>query len=136
MKTIAILLICFTVSMMADGTITRVEVTTPDNSLPVTTLPIRPVRPVHPIVRPTVVYQDNYYNTEYNNCTQYMETITQKDEEILALKVELEALKRKEQERLQETLKADHEAQMKAYEMRKSSVKSKNSIQISTDPVK
>ena len=134
MKTIAILLICFTVSMMADGTITRVEVTTADK--PVTTLPIHPVRPVHPIVRPTVVYQDNYYNTEYNNCTQYMETITQKDEEILALKAELEALQRKEQQRLQETLKADHDAQIKAYETRKSSVKSKNSIQISTDPVK
>jgi len=135
MRLIVILLIGFTVSMMADDTITRVEVTTPDNSLPVT-LPIRPVRPVHPIVRPTVVYQDNYYNTEYNNCTQYMETITKKDEEILALKAQLQALKSKEQQHLQETLKTEHEAKMKAYEARKSSVKSNNSIQISTDSVK
>jgi hypothetical protein len=97
--------------------------------------PIRPIRPVNPIVRPVIVHQDNYYNTNYNDCSSYIELLAQKDEEILALKEEVSLLRSKEQVHLQKSLKATHDAELKKFETRQNSVKTHNSISISKEPI-
>jgi len=114
---------CLCVDAFGDGIIKEIE------KVPNVTLSIvKPIRPVHSIVRPVVIYQDNYNHTEYNNCTQYMETITQKDEEILALKSELNALKSKENRKMSKALKKSYDAELEKFDDRKSGIKTKNSI--------
>jgi len=101
-------------------------------------LPIeKPERPivklplVKPVVNTGVVYQDNYYNTNVeNNCQQYMDQLNEKESEIAALKQEIDRLKAIEAKHLQDTLKAKHDKEMSAFDNRKNSVRSKNSISI------
>jgi len=92
----------------------------------------RPVRPVVPItINPGVVYQDNYYNHNVvNSCQSYMDQITKLNQEIADLKREVERLRAIEAAHLQKKLKAEHQKDMNAFENRKSSIKSKNSIKI------
>ncbi len=106
--------------------------------IPRPTLPVeKPDRPVfvHPPVRPIVntgiVYQDNYYNTNVvNSCQKYMDDIDALNAYIDQIEKELAALKAKENARLQKTLKEKHQKELDAFDNRKSSVKSKNSIEI------
>lgn len=100
------------------------------------TIPALPIeKPERPIVKPVVntgvVHQDNYYNTNVeNNCQQYIDQLNEKESEITALKQEIDRLKAIEAKHLQDTLKAKHDKEMSAFNNRKNSVKSKNSISI------
>ena len=105
-------------------------------------------RPVHPIVRPphrpivkpaiiapVVVYEDNYYTTNVeNSCQQYINQISDLNKEIVDLKVEIERLKAIEAAQVQSNLREKHEKEMLEFESRKSSVKTKNSINITSKP--
>ena len=107
----------------------------PEISLPIEK-PIRPIHHVRPVINTGIVYQDNYYNENYQTgCDEYLKIIAQKDETILALKQEIEALKRKEHQQLQQSLKAQYDAKMKKLEKSKSSIKTNNSITISEEPI-
>ena len=97
-------------------------------------------KPEHPIVRPPhapvvvnpgIVYQDNYYNTNVvNSCQSYIEEIDELNAYIDQIEKELAALKQKEYARLQKDLKQKHQKEIEAFDNRKSTVKSKNSIEI------
>jgi predicted RNase H-like nuclease (RuvC/YqgF family) len=97
-------------------------------------------KPDHPIVRPPhvpvvinpgIVYQDNYYNTNVvNNCQSYMDQIDELNAYIDQIEKELSEFKAKEYERLQKDLKDKHKKELQTFENRKSSIKSKNSIEI------
>ncbi len=111
---------------------------TMQQTIPRPPLPIE--KPEHPIVRPPhvpvvvnpgVVYQDNYYSTTVvNNCQNYMDQINELNAYIDQVERELSELKAKEYERLQKDLKAKHQKELEKFENRKSSVKTKNSIEI------
>jgi len=90
------------------------------------------VRPPHrPIIRPAVVYQDNYYTTNVmENCQQYIEQIEALNHEINELNREIDRLQALEDARLQKTLKAKHQKELEKFDNRKNSVKTKNSINI------
>ena len=108
----------------------------PAISLPIEK-PIRPIRPVHPIVNTGIVYQDNYYNTNYTeNCQRYVEMLTKKDEEIRLLREELSQLQSQEQTKMSQSLKASYEAELKKFDERKSTVKTNNKVMIKEDPSK
>jgi len=102
-------------------------------SLPVEK-PDRPiVRPPHipVVVNPGVVYQDNAYNTNVvNNCQEYRDQIDELNAYIDQIENELSELKAKEYERLQKDLQEKHKKELQTFENRKSSIKSKNSIEI------
>ena len=108
----------------------------PAISLPIEK-PIRPIRPVHPIINTGIVYQDNYYNTNYTeNCQRYVEMLTMKDEEIRLLREELAQLQSQEQAKMSQSLKASYEAELKKFDERKSTVKTKNRVMIKEAPNK
>ena len=92
----------------------------------------RPVRPVVPVVvNPGVVYQDNYYNTNVvHSCQRYIDQIDELNAYIDQIEQEMAELKAKEYKRLQDDLKAKHKKELQEFENRKSSIKSKNSIEI------
>ena len=93
--------------------------------------PTRPHRPVSPIIVNPIVYQDNYYNTTVaDNCNKYIEIIDQQDQEIAALKKEVERLRSEVDERLQKTLKEEHDKEINEFDNRRS-IKTKNSFNIS-----
>lgn len=121
--------------LSADVTMKKAEEEKPEFSLSIEK-PIRPVHPVRPIVNTGVVYQDNYYTESYNtDCGGYLEIIAKKDAIILSLQKELHALKSKEQKQLQQTLKAQYDEEMKKFEKSQNSIKTKNSITISKEPI-
>jgi len=106
-------------------------------SKPVPVHPIIPERPIHkpggirPIVNTGIVYQDNYYNTNVvSNCQSYEKHIDELNAYIDTLEAEISALKEKEHARLREKLKKENDAELKKFENRKSSVKTKNHIEI------
>jgi len=130
MKKTVLLVTLLTGFLFADVVMTK----TPPRKGPVI-LPVppeHPVRPVRPVaVQPAVVYQDNYYNTTvHEECAELRKIIEEKDQEIQSLWDEIDRLRAKEQERLQKSLKAKHEAELKKFEERKPSVNSQNSISI------
>ena len=94
----------------------------------------KPVRPIIPVVvNPGIVYQDNYYNNNVvNSCQSYIDQLAQKDKKISELTQELARLQAIEDARLQKTRKDKHQKEMDAFENRKSSVKTTNSIEIKT----
>ncbi len=111
--------------------------------------PIIPVRPVHPIeperpidrpiVRPYVdtAFVDNrVINNNYESCEKYKEMIDELNAYIDQLEKEIAELKEKEYARMRDKLKKENETELKKFENRKSSVKSKNSIIISDQPSK
>ena len=135
MKKIVLIFIFLSMSLSADVVMQKAKKEKPEISLPIEK-PIRPIHPARPVINTGVVYQDNYYNDNYQtNCNQYMDIIAQKDETILALQKELNALKSQEQQKLQATLKAEYDAEMKKFEKSQSRVKTHNSITISTEPI-
>jgi predicted RNase H-like nuclease (RuvC/YqgF family) len=125
-----ILIIFYTPILFADVTMKK---TISRPSLPVE-------KPEHPIVRPPqvpvgvnpgIVYQDNYYNTNVvNSCQSYIDQIDELNAYIDQIEQEISELKAKEYERLQKDLKAKHKKELQEFENRKSSIKSKNSIEI------
>jgi len=100
--------------------------------------PIEPERPIdRPIVRPYVdtAFVDNrVINNNYESCEKYKELIDELNAYIDQLEKEIAELKEKEYARLRKELKAKHEEEVKKFDERKSSVKSKNSIIISDKP--
>jgi len=102
--------------------------------------PIEPERPIdRPIVRPYVdtAFVDNrVINNNYESCEKYKELIDELNTYIDQLEKEIDELKEKEYARMRKDLKAKHEKEMKKFDERKSSVKSKNSIIISDQPAK
>jgi hypothetical protein len=94
-----------------------------------------PLRPVVPItVNPGVVYQDNYYNYNYNrievNCRQYADLLREKDRKIEKLTKEVLRLQSQADKRLQKELRAQHQKELQEFDNRKSTVKTTNSIEI------
>ncbi len=135
MQKMFIVLTCLSAMVFAEVTMQKAEKEKPEISLPIEK-PIRPIRPVVPIVNTGIVYQDNYYNEHYtSSCQQYIDILAQKNEEILALKSELQKLQNKEQQKLSKTLKKSYEAELEAFENRKSSIKTKSSVTISKEPI-
>ena len=108
---------------------------------------ILPIEPTHPIVRPPkpirpkekylLMHQENYYNTNIiSTCDEYIKIIEEKDEEIKALKSEVESLRKKEQERLQKSLKESYEKEMLKFENRhNSNITTKTKAIISDSPI-
>jgi len=101
------------------------------------TLPIKPDRPifvrppVRPIVNTGIVYQDNYYNDNVGySCQQYIDQISALNQKINTLKREVDRLQSKEDARLQKTLQEKNKQEVEAFDNRKSTVKTKNSIEI------
>jgi len=136
MKNILIIFILLSVSISADVVMKKAEKEKPEISLPIEK-PIRPIHPIRPIVNTGIVYQDNYYNDNYtSNCQQYIDILAKKDEEILALRSELSKLQNKEQQKLSKSLKKSYNEELEAFENRKNSIKTKNSVTISTEPIK
>jgi len=136
MKYLLLLLMVLHVTLFAKVEMKAAEKEKPDISLPIEK-PIRPIRPVRPIINTGVVYQDNYYNTNYTeNCQRYVEMLIEKDEEIRQLHEELEKLQSKEQAKMSQSLKASYEAELKKFDERKSTVKTKNSVTIKNAPSK
>lgn len=140
MKKVLIIVVLCTNYICADVAMQKTVQMKPKIIPPVTLpieKPLRPIHPVRPIVNTGVVYQDNYYNTNYSsNCQQYIDTLAQKDEEIFALKSELDKLKNKEQEKLSQSLKKSYEAELEAFDNRRSSGATKSSAIISSEPIK
>ncbi len=137
MKTFILTLLVLSTTLVADLSMS-LPINTSEATLPVEK-PIRPIRPIYPvlpIVNTGVVHQDNHYTTNYtSNCQQYIDTLIQKDEEILALKNELQKLQNQEQKKFSKTLKKSYDEELKAFENRKSSIKTKSSVTISSEPV-
>ncbi|MDQ7046973.1 MAG: hypothetical protein Q9M39_04910 [Sulfurovum sp.] len=89
-----------------------------------------------PIVNTGLVHQDNYYNTNItSNCDKYIDKLRQKNEEIEALKKEIESLKNKEQAKLQKKLKKEYNAGLKEFENRQSDHSTKSRAIISDKPI-
>ena len=123
--------------VLADVTMKKSESDRPDVTLPIEP-PLRPIRPVvRPVfVQPAVVYQDNYYNTNYaSNCEQYITLLNQKDDEIAALRAELSALQNKEQSKLQKKLQKEYNEGLKEFENRHSDSTPKSRAIISNEPI-
>ena len=131
------LLISLFVTTLLWSTLVYADVTMhKQKSIPM--IPVRPIekpdRPVivHPPVRPVVntgvVYQDNYYShTTVNNCQREIDEL---NDYIDSLEAQIAELKEKEHARLREKLKKENDAELKKFENRKSSVKTKNKIEI------
>ena len=102
------------------------------------TLPI--TKPTIPIVRPIVnrgpLYQDNnYYTTVESNCESYIEVINQKNEEIQALKREIESLQNQEQVKMQKNLKSEYEKGLQEFENRSAGIQTKSRAIVSDKPI-
>ena len=133
MKNVSLGLVCFTVLIFADITASA---------------PKPPLRPVHPIVKPiekpiekNYNYRPNqyyYYNPYYDNSYDRAQekALAEKREKIEALEKELNATRRAEKKALQEKNKAQYEKEMKKFDNRKSTVKTKSSIIITDEPIK
>ena len=135
MKYILLFLMVVHVTLFAKVEMKAAKKEKPDISLPIEK-PIRPIHPVRPIINTGIVYQDNYYNTNYTeNCQRYVDMLIEKDEEIRKLHEELEKLQSKEQAKMSQSLKASYEAELKKFDERKSTVKTKNSVTIKNAPI-
>lgn len=95
-----------------------------------------PVRPIRPKTKYLLVNQDNYYYTNVvSTCDEYIEIIEEKEQEIEALKKEIERLRSVAQVQLQKKLSEEHAKEMKKFDERKSGIKTENSMSISNEPV-
>lgn len=103
---------------------------------PIVRPPIRPEKPIRPKEKYLLMHQDNYYHTNIvSNCDQYIKIIEEKDKEINALKQEVESLRKKEQRKMQESLKEAYDKEMQKFENRQSSIQTKNKAVISDTPI-
>jgi len=101
------------------------------------------ILPVHPIHRPSPKLP--YYIPSINNgiivenhtdCSQYIKLLKEKDAYIKSLLHELTLLRQEHQDRLSEQLRKKHEVELKAFEEKKRSVNTQNTIIISDKPKK
>ncbi|WP_294953307.1 hypothetical protein [Sulfurovum sp.] len=102
--------------------------------------PIEPVRPVdRPIVRPYVdtAFVDNrVINNTYESCDKYKDLIDELNAYIDSLEQQIAAFKEREFARMRKKLKEKNDKELKAFDERKSSIKTKNSITITDKPEK
>ena len=105
--------------------------------------PVHPIEPEHPIVRPVVrpyvdtAFVDNrVINNNYESCDKYKDMIDELNAYIDQLEAQINELKEKEYARLRKNLKEKNEKELKAFDKRKSSIKTKNSITITEKPAK
>ncbi len=100
-------------------------------------LPVPPIHKPHP--------KPPYYLPNINNgiivenrtdCSQYIDLLKEKDAYIESLLRELAILRQEHQERLSERLRKEHEAELRAYEEKKRSINTQNTIIISDKPKK
>jgi len=111
---------------------------------PIPPHPVQPIAPVNPVESPVIIrpvvdtaFVDNrVINNTYESCERYKELINELNAYIDQLEKEIAELKEKEYARLRKALKEKHEKEVKAFDERKSSVKTKNSIIISDQPSK
>jgi len=107
---------------------------------PIKKPPLPPEKPEHPIIRPPhgipvintgIVYQDNYYNNNnMNSCQSYMDQIATLNQKISTLQLEVDRLHARENVRLQKILQEKNRKELEAFDNRKSTVKTTNSIEI------
>lgn len=94
-------------------------------------------RKVRPAYKYYLLNRDTYY---YRNvmpdCDTYLRIIAQKDREIEALNNEIDRLRGTAQESLQNKLKKEYELKLKKFDERKSSIRTKNRVRISNEPIK
>ncbi len=98
--------------------------------------PVHPIEPERPVDRPVVIrpvvdtaFVDNrVINNNYESCGKYRYLIDELNAYIDRLEKEIAELKEKEYAHLRKDLKAKHEKEVKKFDERKSSVKSKNRI--------
>lgn len=97
----------------------------------------RPDRKVRPAYKYYLLNRDTYY---YRNvmpdCDKYLRIIAQKDREIEALNNEIDRLRGTAEESLQNKLKKEYELKLKKFDERKSSIRTKNRVRISNEPIK
>ena len=102
--------------------------------------PIEPERPVErPVVRPYVdtAFVDNrVINNHYENCDKYKDLIDELNTYIDSLEQQIAAFKEREFARMRKKLKEKNDKELKAFDERKSSIKTKNSITITDKPEK
>ena len=131
MRFFLIMLMTLSTSTLFAEVIMKKPITRP--SLPIEK-PERPIiRPPHgiPVINTGIVYQDNYYNDNVgNSCQQYIDQIATLNQNINTLQREVDRLQAKEDARLQKTLQEKNRQELEAFDNRKSTVKTKNSIEI------
>ena len=128
----------FLIMLMTLSTSTLFADVTMHKSIPKPVLPIekpdRPIiRPPHgiPVINTGIVYQDNYYNDNVgSSCQQYIDQIATLNQKISTLQREVDRLQAKEDARLQQTLQEKNRQELEAFDNRKSTLKTKNSIEI------
>ena len=125
-----LLVIFYTSTLFADVTMKK---TISRPSLPIEK-PERPIiHPPHaiPVVNTGIVYQDNYYNDNMgNSCQSYIDQIATLNQKISTLQLEVDRLQAREDVRLRKTLQEKNKKELEAFDNRKSTIKSKNSIEI------
>ncbi len=92
-------------------------------------------------VRPAYKYyllnhDHHYYTNVVSDCDRYLRIIEEKDRDIEVLKNEINRLRGRSQESLQQKLKEEYELKMKKFDERKSGISTQNSMRISTEPLK
>jgi len=92
--------------------------------------PVHPIEPERPIVRPVVrpyvdtAFVDNrVINNNYESCDKYKDMIDELNAYIDQLEAQINELKEKEYARLRKNLKEKNEKELKAFDKRKSSIK-------------
>ena len=101
-------------------------------------IPVHPIVPERPVDRPVVVrpYVDTAFvdnriiNNNYESCEPYKKQIDELNAYIDGLEAQIAEFKEKEYAKQREKLKKENAEELKKFDNRKSSVKSKNSIEI------
>jgi len=83
-------------------------------STPPRTLPI-----TKPNIKAKYVQQDNYYTTVTSSCEKYIDIISEKDQEIEALKKELHEITSEENKKKREKLQKEYAQELKDFDNRK-----------------
>lgn len=100
-------------------------------------------RPEHPIVKPPEkpekpykrIHRHYYYTNIISECDKYIEIIEKRDQEIKALKEELNRLRSVEQSQLRKELKDEYKREMKKFENRQKHLESKSKAVISDSQI-
>jgi len=94
-------------------------------------------RTVRPPYKYYLLNQDHYFYTNVvSDCDRYLRIIEEQDREIEVLKNEIDRLRGRGQESLQQRLKEEYEMKIKKFDERKSGIGTQNTMRISTDPLK
>lgn len=77
-----------------------------------------------------------FYSNVASNCDRYLRIIEEKNREIEILKNQINRLRGRSQESLQQKLKEEYELKIKKFDERKSGIDTQNTIRIFTEPTK